>query len=861
MKNIFISSTFRDMQAERDLIQERVLPELRQEARKYGENVGVIDLRWGVDTSKLETEAGAAKVLTVCLDEIERSHPYMLIFLGERYGWIPDKKLIEKTICDRTDKYVIDDYEKSVTALEIEYGALSEQYGELKNCIVCLREPVGHLVDGKQRELYIDGDAKRQKKLAQLKECIKRKIGEENLITYSAKWDLSKGKLCDFFVGEESLEQVLVKRYIELFGKEWESYKNKTPQEKEQLSYAALKKEKLRFFVGREALLDEYYQTILESNVPLILQGEVGSGKTAIMCKLIERLETEGKQVFSFFAGVGSRSTNAENLAKQMKLYLERISDADSWFGEIIDKDILGENPSEEELAVVEMHSREIKWAHYMQRIEHLENLLLSLPQEEKIYLFIDALDQLYPDEHVKKLDFFLKGKNVQVIASCTDTFDLPSEKELQRSVKVIPALEQEEALAIAENILKNYSRNAYEEIKQAILKKENAKNPLYISFLIQRLNMMDEGELYHANTEAEIIALGTKLIQQMPDSLEDAAIALIENGIEKVSDNEKLLYEALNYIAVSRNGLRMQDIQMLFKSEGIDFPILNFSLLLKYLDSFFYYCEDGRIQFTHKVIGKGITAKINDRTTYEQKLKNYIKALNLNDTLRRQEGIYYARICKDYEFGRQLLEQAYKEKQSELLDSIRIETLADEGRFVCEIIDAETKEVAALVKMMWTLLEASGLVKESFVTRVRIGKKLVACEEKIDKQEAEAEELQSIFLKYREMLARALLLIADNQLARGKDEAGLNTYFEALSYITRVCERKEDLRNDRIFIEILKGMYRSLQKVGNEKVALDYLNVAKEEARMLYERSGMEKDRVLLAELEMEYKKCKMDE
>jgi len=91
MKNIFISSIFRDMQAERDMVQERVLPALRGEARKYGDNVGVIDLRWGVDTSTQETEEGAAKVLQVCLDEIDRSHPYMLIFLGERTRYYFDR--------------------------------------------------------------------------------------------------------------------------------------------------------------------------------------------------------------------------------------------------------------------------------------------------------------------------------------------------------------------------------------------------------------------------------------------------------------------------------------------------------------------------------------------------------------------------------------------------------------------------------------------------------------------------------------------------------------------------------------------------------------------------------------------------
>lgn len=47
MKNIFISSTFRDMQEERDLVQERVLPELRKEAYKYGENVNCNRLALG----------------------------------------------------------------------------------------------------------------------------------------------------------------------------------------------------------------------------------------------------------------------------------------------------------------------------------------------------------------------------------------------------------------------------------------------------------------------------------------------------------------------------------------------------------------------------------------------------------------------------------------------------------------------------------------------------------------------------------------------------------------------------------------------------------------------------------------------
>ena len=108
MKNIFVSSTFRDMQAERDLIQKEVLPQLKSKAKEYGENINMIDLRWGVDTSELESEEGSMKVMSVCLDEVERSRPYMLIFLGDRYGSIIDPAITERVIARKDSSFKLD---------------------------------------------------------------------------------------------------------------------------------------------------------------------------------------------------------------------------------------------------------------------------------------------------------------------------------------------------------------------------------------------------------------------------------------------------------------------------------------------------------------------------------------------------------------------------------------------------------------------------------------------------------------------------------------------------------------------------------------------------------------------------------
>ena len=90
MKTVFVSSTFRDFPWERDALHDQVLPFLNQEARAYGQSVSFCDLRWGVDTSsQTSEEESSAKVLSVCMNEIDRARPYMLVLLGERYGFMP----------------------------------------------------------------------------------------------------------------------------------------------------------------------------------------------------------------------------------------------------------------------------------------------------------------------------------------------------------------------------------------------------------------------------------------------------------------------------------------------------------------------------------------------------------------------------------------------------------------------------------------------------------------------------------------------------------------------------------------------------------------------------------------------------
>jgi hypothetical protein len=83
---VFISSTFRDMQKERDILVRKIFPQLRKLCEERAVTWTEVDLRWGIpDERKAE-----GKVLPLCLAEIEHTLSYFIGVLGERYGWVPD---------------------------------------------------------------------------------------------------------------------------------------------------------------------------------------------------------------------------------------------------------------------------------------------------------------------------------------------------------------------------------------------------------------------------------------------------------------------------------------------------------------------------------------------------------------------------------------------------------------------------------------------------------------------------------------------------------------------------------------------------------------------------------------------------
>ena len=84
---VFISSTFRDMHAERDHLIKVIFPALREELEKHRVHLVDIDLRWGVT----KEQADNGKALDVCLDQIDACRPFFIGIPGERYGYVSSR--------------------------------------------------------------------------------------------------------------------------------------------------------------------------------------------------------------------------------------------------------------------------------------------------------------------------------------------------------------------------------------------------------------------------------------------------------------------------------------------------------------------------------------------------------------------------------------------------------------------------------------------------------------------------------------------------------------------------------------------------------------------------------------------------
>ncbi len=286
---IFLSSTFKDMDIERDALKNIVLPMLNERFASVQYQVEMVDLRHSIETDKNEdAEQRERLIFNICMDEIESCKPFFLGLVGHRYGWIPDntERLSPSIFENVPDDFPIDKEHLSVTVFEFINGMLSTQSVSARNnVLVLLRNEDSYAgMDTATRADYIDtGDSKEY--VQALRRYLIERRNDYPLTEYTLRQHDTTAD--DRLKWSEQVYLELERQLSEYINTTAETTTDTLLQEE------AFVHSRIADFVGREADIAHCLAMVQAGKGVHINQHDNGVGQSALVCKLYDILRQD----------------------------------------------------------------------------------------------------------------------------------------------------------------------------------------------------------------------------------------------------------------------------------------------------------------------------------------------------------------------------------------------------------------------------------------------------------------------------------------------------------------------------------------------------------------------------------------
>ena len=277
MKSVFVSSTFRDMNFERDVLNRNIAPKLNYQLAKYNQSLRILDLRWGVDTTEMSEQDASERVLSTCFKAIDNCKPYIIVLIGDRYGYIPDGSEI------------------SVTHMEILRGVFENN--DRKNIYIYLRNSDYTSVPESFKNYYIESKEESAALLNDLKAKLQRDYGDRCRI-YNATW--SQEFECMVSEDFESLVYSDLERDVLLENRcvVYRSELHRQLCENEELIA-----DNIRYSYCNFEKISTDVKNIFITEPPYGIIGDGGTGKSVYMSLLCSNLREAGYKSYILFCG------------------------------------------------------------------------------------------------------------------------------------------------------------------------------------------------------------------------------------------------------------------------------------------------------------------------------------------------------------------------------------------------------------------------------------------------------------------------------------------------------------------------------------------------------------------------------
>jgi tetratricopeptide (TPR) repeat protein len=641
---VFITSTFRDMNAERDWLNKHVFPELRERLRQRFHHLETIDLRWGVESaSESGEQAREMLVLKVCLNEIVRSRPFLIGLLGDRYGWQPPAERMRAAA--KEAGFVKDVAGKSVTELEILFGVLDSPEQRRRSWFY-LREPLPY--DEMPRELAaryserhnFDKDAAAK---ASLLDELKRRIEKElpgRTHRYRADWDAEKRIVTGLQAWGNQVRD-------DLWGDleaETEAFLRAAPttwQGQDRWALGEVLEDRARGFVGRETITKELVELAIspasdEGEWGACVTGAAGAGKSGLFAHLYQELERPEVLLLAHAAGISVQSTGVDRMLRR-------------WVGELASS-VDNDDPLDD--------------ASKPEDIEREFARLLGLASaRRRVVVVIDALNQFEASTRGLHLTWLPKlwPTNARLIATAIP--GAPSEALCARPrvrERPLPAIDEREAAEIVRGICQGYHRELNPRVVGALLarRRDDGKlahgSPLWLELAVEELNLLDADDFERADVEFAEVPPGAERMVRMLLRSVAALPADVAGAYGALFDRAKKLFGEpwsrafLESVALSRGGWRESDLRILMpRLSGRAWDDLAFAALRRILRA--HVAQRGshaQWDFTHAHMREAVEQRMErggaDPRAAHKVIADHLLGLSREDPLHESETLVH---------------------------------------------------------------------------------------------------------------------------------------------------------------------------------------------------------------------------
>jgi tetratricopeptide (TPR) repeat protein len=675
---LFVSSTFNDFQVERDVLQTLVFPTLAERLRERRHDLEPIDLRLGVETaSEADEVRKTLLVLGVCLREVERSRPFLIVMVGDCYGWVPPPERARRAAAE--SGLDVDVSGKSVTHLEVEAGVLRPPSGGPVRTFAYFRELDLDSVPEHLRSRYGDAD---RGAVSALKEHLRGALGPQRCRDYPAVWDAARGGIGGL---DEFRRIVLDDVWSDL---DAETRRHlvvvESWQDHQRAALEAFVHDTARDFTGREALLDELSSLARSdtSRLGACVVGPPGSGKSSVAAELIRLLQADPSLVLlAHAAGIEGESVQIDRVLQR-------------WCGELAEK--LGdEDPPGDDVTG--------------EQLEHaFARLLTRAASRWRTVIVIDALNELERTPRGRRLTWLppLWPPNAALIATATPGPEIDAlQQRAGFYVVELEPLTESEASHIADAVYRRYRRQANPDVRRALLDKRTedgqaaAGNPLWLELACEEMNLLDPEELaratgFEGTPDLQLVLVQRELVLQLPATAQAmysrmltraeavAASIVREELLSPDDDAARAWVQCLSeLIAISRNGWREGDLQsLLAQLTGVPWSELLFASVRRaYRGHLIQRGSSGLWSFYHQELRHGVRRHFGSSSEYLVRVHaaaaSYLATLPADNPLRRTERMHHL-IGADHRAGAAIL-YAESEHGSEELRA-QTESLAD---------------------------------------------------------------------------------------------------------------------------------------------------------------------------------------